>query len=102
MPPIPGSLPIVAVSPRRATRSERQGVPCFRSRPGPGKSTGRIDLGEQVPSGPRILVDYTDPAAPVLAVRPQERFGLSETPAVGRGHVSLTLYLRPPAGRPSR
>jgi ATP-dependent helicase HrpB len=56
----------------------------------------------QVPSGPRILVAYTDPAAPVLAVRPQERFGPSETPAVGRGHVSLTHYLRPPAGRPSR
>jgi len=53
-----------------------------------------------VPSGSRILVDYTDPAAPVLAVRLQELFGLSETPAVGRGRVPLTLHLLSPARRP--
>jgi ATP-dependent helicase HrpB len=83
---------------------------------------GRIDLGEllldripwdrraaldewapthvQVPSGSRIPVDYTDPATPVLAVRLQELFGLTETPAVGRGRVPLTLHLLSPARRP--
>jgi ATP-dependent helicase HrpB len=54
----------------------------------------------QVPSGSRIQVDYTDPAAPVLAVRLQELFGAAETPAVGAGGVPLTLHLLSPAGRP--
>jgi ATP-dependent helicase HrpB len=54
----------------------------------------------QVPSGSRIQVDYTDPAAPVLAVRLQELFGAGKTPAVGAGTVPLTLHLLSPAGRP--
>ena len=54
----------------------------------------------QVPSGSRIPVDYADPATPVLAVRLQELFGLTETPAVGRGRVPLTLHLLSPARRP--
>jgi ATP-dependent helicase HrpB len=53
-----------------------------------------------VPSGSRIPVDYGDPALPVLAVRLQELFGLSETPRVGGGAVPLTLHLLSPAGRP--
>jgi ATP-dependent RNA helicase HrpB len=83
---------------------------------------GRIDLGDllirlvpwdrrpaldrlapaqvQVPSGSRIQVDYTDPEAPALAVRLQELFGLTETPAVGGGRVPLTLHLLSPARRP--
>jgi ATP-dependent RNA helicase HrpB len=83
---------------------------------------GRLDLGEllldrlpwdrrraldawapthvEVPSGSRIQVDYTDPVAPVLAVRLQELFGLTQTPAVGRGRVPLTLHLLSPARRP--
>jgi ATP-dependent helicase HrpB len=54
----------------------------------------------EVPSGSRIQVDYGDPAAPVLAVRLQELFGLRETPSVGRGRVPLTLHLLSPARRP--
>lgn len=54
----------------------------------------------EVPSGSRIAVDYSDPAAPVLAVRLQEVFGLLETPRVGRGRVPLTLHLLSPASRP--
>ncbi|WP_248927287.1 ATP-dependent helicase HrpB [Paenibacillus hamazuiensis] len=54
----------------------------------------------QVPSGSRIPVDYGDPAAPVLAVRLQEMFGLSDTPRIGRGKVPLTLHLLSPAHRP--
>jgi len=53
-----------------------------------------------VPSGSRIPVDYGDPTLPVLAVRLQEVFGLTETPRVGGGAVPLTLHLLSPAGRP--
>jgi ATP-dependent helicase HrpB len=54
----------------------------------------------EVPSGSRIPVDYADPGAPVLAVRLQEVFGLTETPRVGGGRVSLVLHLLSPARRP--
>ena len=53
-----------------------------------------------VPSGSRIPVSYDDPAAPVLAVRLQELFGMRETPRIGRGRVPLTLHLLSPAHRP--
>lgn len=53
-----------------------------------------------VPSGSRIAVDYSDPTAPVLAVRLQEMFGLHDTPRIGRGRVPLTLHLLSPAHRP--
>jgi ATP-dependent helicase HrpB len=53
-----------------------------------------------VPSGSRMPVDYSDPALPVLAVRLQEMFGLTETPRVGGGAVPLTLHMLSPAGRP--
>ena len=54
----------------------------------------------QVPSGSRIQVDYMNPESPVLAVRLQELFGLTETPRVGQGRVPLTLHLLSPARRP--
>jgi ATP-dependent helicase HrpB len=54
----------------------------------------------QVPSGSRIPVDYSDPAAPVLAVRLQELFGLKETPRIAGGRIPLTLHLLSPAHRP--
>ena len=53
-----------------------------------------------VPSGSRIPIDYSDPAAPVVAVRLQEMFGATETPRVGGGRVPLTLHLLSPAHRP--
>lgn len=53
-----------------------------------------------VPSGSRVPIDYGDPAAPVLAVRLQEMFGLHETPRIARGAVPLTLHLLSPAHRP--
>jgi ATP-dependent helicase HrpB len=53
-----------------------------------------------VPSGSRIPIDYSDAAAPVLAVRLQEVFGLTDTPRVARGRVPLTLHLLSPAQRP--
>ena len=54
----------------------------------------------EVPTGSRIRIDYSDAAAPVLAVRLQELFGLDETPSVGGGRVPLTLSLLSPAYRP--
>jgi ATP-dependent helicase HrpB len=54
----------------------------------------------EVPSGSRIPVDYSDPDAPVLAVRLQEVFGWTETPRIAGGRVPLTLHLLSPARRP--
>ncbi len=57
-----------------------------------------------VPSGNRIRIDYAavlgPEAAPVLAVKLQELFGLRASPSVGRGRVPLILQLLSPAGRP--
>ncbi len=53
-----------------------------------------------VPTGSQIRVDYTDPRAPVLAVRLQEVFGLTETPRIAGGRVPITMHLLSPAQRP--
>jgi ATP-dependent helicase HrpB len=53
-----------------------------------------------VPSGSQIAVDYSDPAAPVLAVKLQEVFGWTSTPTICDGRVPLTLHLLSPAQRP--
>lgn len=54
----------------------------------------------KVPTGSSIRVDYSDPAAPVLAVRLQEVFGLTETPRLAGGRVPVTMHLLSPAHRP--
>ena len=54
----------------------------------------------EAPSGRRHAVDYSDPAAPVLAVRLQEMFGAVATPMLAGGRVPVTLHLLSPAGRP--
>lgn len=54
----------------------------------------------KVPSGSRIAVDYSDPAAPVLAVKLQELFGQRTTPKLGGGRVPVVLHLLSPARRP--
>jgi ATP-dependent helicase HrpB len=53
----------------------------------------------KVPSGSRIPIDYGS-LVPVLAVRIQEMFGLSQSPAVARGRQPLLIHLLSPAGRP--
>lgn len=53
-----------------------------------------------VPSGQKIAIDYSNPEAPILAVRLQELFGLTDTPHIGGGRVPLTLQLLSPARRP--
>jgi ATP-dependent helicase HrpB len=54
-----------------------------------------------VPSGSRIRLDYTDPRAPVLAVKIQEAFGWAQAPTIGDGRVTVVLHLLSPAGRPA-
>ncbi|HEY4129647.1 MAG TPA: ATP-dependent helicase C-terminal domain-containing protein, partial [Gemmatimonadaceae bacterium] len=54
----------------------------------------------EVPTGSRIPVDYADPAAPSLAVRIQEVFGLTESPRIMAGRVPITMELLSPAHRP--
>jgi ATP-dependent helicase HrpB len=56
----------------------------------------------EVPSGSHVTLDYSDPAAPVLAVKLQELFGLTETPTVAGGRVPLLLHLLSPGGRPAQ
>jgi ATP-dependent helicase HrpB len=53
-----------------------------------------------VPSGQRIPINYTEPTRPILAVRLQEMFGLSDTPRIAGGKIALTLHLLSPAQRP--
>jgi len=50
------------------------------------------------PTGTRVTISYQDPAAPVIAVRLQEMFGVAATPAVDG--LPLTVQLLSPAGRP--
>ncbi len=54
-----------------------------------------------VPSGSRRPIDYSvDP--PVLAVRLQEMFGATRTPAIADRRLPLQLHLLSPAGRPAQ
>ncbi|MEH0841592.1 ATP-dependent helicase HrpB [Micromonospora sp. CPCC 205711] len=54
----------------------------------------------EVPSGSKVRVDYTDPTAPVLAVKLQETFGWRDAPRIADGRVPVLLHLLSPAGRP--
>ena len=54
----------------------------------------------EVPSGSRVLLDYSEPTAPVLAVKLQEVFGWTTTPMLLDGRVPITLHLLSPAQRP--
>ena len=56
----------------------------------------------QVPSGTHVRLDYTPGQPPVLAVRIQEMFGLTQTPRVGGGRVPVTLHLLAPNYRPAQ
>ena len=53
-----------------------------------------------VPSGSQIRIEYLDESAPVVAVRLQEVFGLTETPRLAGGRVPVTFKLLSPAHRP--
>lgn len=53
-----------------------------------------------VPSGSRVRLQYRPGDTPLLAVRLQEVFGLTDTPRICAGMVPVTLQLLSPAGRP--
>jgi ATP-dependent RNA helicase HrpB len=52
-----------------------------------------------VPSGSKIKIKYIKPT-PILAVRMQELYGLTETPTICNGCLTLLLHLLSPARRP--
>ena len=54
----------------------------------------------RVPSGSQVRIDYSAPECPVLAVKLQELFGLTQTPCIAAGQVPLLLHLLSPARRP--
>ena len=58
----------------------------------------------EVPSGSRVRIDYPEPgdggAAPVVAVKLQECFGLVESPRLVGGRVPVLFHLLSPARRP--
>lgn len=56
--------------------------------------------GIVVPTGNRIRLEYATGSAPVLAVRLQEMFGMTETPRVAGGRVAVRLHLLGPNFRP--
>lgn len=56
----------------------------------------------EVPSGSRIALTYESGRPPVLAVRIQELFGLTETPRIGAGKVRVLLHLLAPNYRPQQ
>jgi ATP-dependent helicase HrpB len=54
----------------------------------------------QVPSGSEVRLTYNAAEPPVLAVKLQEVFGWTATPAVADGRVPVVLHLLSPARRP--
>ena len=53
-----------------------------------------------VPSGSNVRLDYGAEDGPVLAVRLQELFGLTDTPRLAGGRVPVVVHLLSPAQRP--
>jgi ATP-dependent helicase HrpB len=54
----------------------------------------------EMPSGSKVRVDYLDENGPVVAVRLQEVFGLTQTPRIAGGRIPVTFKLLSPAHRP--
>lgn len=53
-----------------------------------------------MPSGSRVRIVYDGGEPPVVAVKLQETFGWTQTPALADGRVPIVLHLLSPAGRP--
>ncbi len=66
--------------------------------------TRRLDIEApayfETPAGSRHALDYAAPNGPLLSVRVQELFGLSQHPTLARGRALITLELLSPAHRP--
>lgn len=52
-----------------------------------------------VPSGSRVRINYDGAQPPVVAVKLQETFGWTQTPALADGRAPVVLHLLSPAGR---
>ncbi|HEY6565303.1 MAG TPA: ATP-dependent helicase C-terminal domain-containing protein, partial [Pirellulaceae bacterium] len=55
-----------------------------------------------VPSGNRIVLQYEVGKPPILAVRIQELFGITETPRVAGGRIAVVVHLLGPNHRPQQ
>ncbi len=70
----------------------------------PYELTRRLDAEApaffETPAGSRIALDYAAPNGPLLSVRVQELFGLTQHPKLARGRALVTLELLSPAHRP--
>ena len=53
-----------------------------------------------IPTGSRMALDYQSGEIPILAVRLQEVFGMTETPTVAKGKIPVVIHLLSPARRP--
>jgi ATP-dependent helicase HrpB len=60
----------------------------------------RAPVSITVPSGHDLSIDYTSGDLPILAVKLQEMFGLTDTPMIAAGRVKILLHLLSPARRP--
>lgn len=56
----------------------------------------------EVPSGSRIALQYEPGKSPVLAVRIQELFGMTETPRIAGGRAEVLIHLLAPNYRPQQ
>lgn len=56
--------------------------------------------GLKVPGGSFIRLNYAEGEKPVLAVKLQELFGQTDTPAIAGGRVAVLIHLLSPAMRP--
>ncbi len=54
----------------------------------------------EAPTGNRFRIDYEGEGAPIVAIRVQELYGLTEHPSIAGGRLPLTLHLLSPAHRP--
>lgn len=68
----------------------------------PWSEAGRLDelapTAVTTPSGRSVRVDYTDPAAPFVALKVQQAFGWERAPVLAG--VPVVVHLLSPAGRP--
>lgn len=53
-----------------------------------------------IPTGQKVVLDYTADNGPVLAAKLQALFGWTETPTVAAGRVPVVIHLLSPAQRP--
>jgi len=89
--------------PRHVDERKSMGIPPLPLGP---EQTAALDREAperlRVPSGSRIRLDYEPGTPPVLAVRLQELFGMTETPTVAGGRVRVMVHLLAPNGRPQQ